>query len=135
MRVQRVARNKGTNRTRRPCDTVAEKKHAFFLSSPIFFFRHPSTQDWVRATEALVEMGEAGLAPTSGSARKWRLATAAIEETELELDEDYMPGEDERGGTEEEDGGEEVGGGGRLSDDGASTRGGSEEREQDRRRE
>ncbi|CAN0131462.1 unnamed protein product, partial [Hapterophycus canaliculatus] len=55
---------------------------------------HISKLDWVRATEALVEMGEAGLAPSSGSARKWRLATAAIEETELELDEDYMPGEE-----------------------------------------
>lgn len=88
----------------------------------------------MRATEALVEMGEAGLAPSSGSARKWRLATAAIEETELELDEDYMPGEEGEGGTEDEDGEQGVGGGRRWSG-GGPRRGGSEEREQEGRRE
>lgn len=53
------------------------------------------------ATEALVEMGEAGLAPSSSSARKWRLANAAIEEIDIELNEDYMPREE--GGEEEEE--------------------------------
>lgn len=47
------------------------------------------------ATEALVEMGEAGLAPSSSSARKWRLANAAIEEIDIEMDEDYEEGEEE----------------------------------------
>lgn len=46
------------------------------------------SQDWVRATEALVEMGDVGLAPSAKSARQWRLASAAIEEIDIELDED-----------------------------------------------
>lgn len=55
------------------------------------------------ATEALVEMGEAGLAPSSSSARKWRLANAAIEEIDIEVNEDYVPREEE-GGEEEGEG-------------------------------
>lgn len=54
-------------------------------------------QDWVSATEALVEMGQAGLAPTSLSARKWRLASAAIEEIDIGVDEDLnVVGDEER---------------------------------------
>lgn len=63
-----------------------------------------NVQDWVRATEALVEMGEAGLAPSSSSARKWRLANAAIEEIDIEVNEDYMPREEGEGEEEEEEG-------------------------------
>ena len=59
------------------------------------------------ATQALVEMGEAGLAPSSSSARKWRLANAAIEEIDIEVNEDYMPRE--AGEDEEEEEGEEKG--------------------------
>lgn len=60
----------------------------------------------MRATKALVEMGEAGLAPSSSSARKWRLANAAIEEIDIEVNEDYMSREEEE--EEERAGGEEV---------------------------
>lgn len=54
-------------------------------------------QDWVRATEALVEMGEAGLAPSAKSARQWRLASAAIEEIDIDLGEDSYPHREEEG--------------------------------------
>lgn len=61
-----------------------------------------------------MEMGEAGLAPSSSSARKWRLANAAIEEIDIEVNEDYMPREageeeDEKGGGEEKEEEEEEG--------------------------
>ena len=61
------------------------------------------------ATQALVEMGEAGLAPSSSSARKWRLANAAIEEIDIEVNEDYMPREAGEEEEEEEEEGEEKG--------------------------
>lgn len=47
-------------------------------------------QDWVRATEELVDMGRAGLTPSARSARQWRLASAVIEETGIELEDDYL---------------------------------------------
>lgn len=61
------------------------------------------------ATEALVEMGEAGLAPSSSSARKWRLANAAIEEIDIEVNEDYMPREEGEEEEKEEEGREHEG--------------------------
>lgn len=45
-------------------------------------------QDWVRATEELVDMGRAGISPSARSARQWRLASAAIEETEIDVEDD-----------------------------------------------
>lgn len=45
-------------------------------------------QDWVRATQALVEMGAAGMAPSAKYARQWRLASAAIEEIDIGADAD-----------------------------------------------
>lgn len=45
-------------------------------------------QDWVRATEALMEMGKAGMAPSAKYARQWRLASAAIEEIDIGTDDD-----------------------------------------------
>lgn len=44
----------------------------------------------MKATEALVEMGAAGLTPSALSTRQWRLASAAIEEVDLDMDEDDL---------------------------------------------
>lgn len=96
-------------------------------------------QDWVRATEALVEMGRAGLAPSGGSARKWRLASAAIEEIDIDVDEDsynnynnYNMLTEEAGmALGDEDGGGGSGAGSRWDDGGERddvfTEGGEEE--------
>ncbi|CAN0510177.1 unnamed protein product [Ectocarpus sp. 12 AP-2014] len=89
---------------------------------------HISKLDWVSATEALVEMGEAGLAPTAGSARKWRLANAVIEEIDIEVDEDYVP----REGEEADDGMQ--GAGSRWDDRGARQGDGFEGREEEAQR-
>lgn len=58
-----------------------------------YYRPYVSNQDWVNATKALVEMGEAGLTPSARSTRKWRLASAAIEEIDLDVDEG--PGDDD----------------------------------------
>lgn len=76
-------------------------------------------------------MGQAGLAPSARSARKWRLASAAIEETDIDIteDADEVPPREEAkmaGGSGEENP-EEYGGGSRWSDGGA--RGGAVEKE------
>lgn len=47
-----------------------------------------SAQDWLRATEELVDMGRVGHVPSARSARQWRLASAAIEETDMMDDDD-----------------------------------------------
>ncbi|CAM9103327.1 unnamed protein product [Ascophyllum nodosum] len=60
---------------------------------------HICNSDWVSATEALVEMGNAGLAPSARSTRQWRLASAAVEEIDIDVDEDsrgdYEDGSDD----------------------------------------
>ncbi|CAM9457142.1 unnamed protein product, partial [Laminaria digitata] len=95
---------------------------------------HISKLDWVRATEALVEMGKAGLAPSAGSARKWRLATAAIEEIDIDVDEDSYNMLREEAGAALGDGGPDGGGGsGSRWIDGGERRGvfeGGEEEQQ-----
>lgn len=67
------------------CTAIAEDVAPLF---PCLCFN----QDWVSATEVLVEMGEAGLTPSARSTRQWRLASAAIEEIDLDVDEG--PGDD-----------------------------------------
>ncbi|CAM9244927.1 unnamed protein product [Choristocarpus tenellus] len=51
---------------------------------------HIGKLDWVGATKTLVDMSKDGLAPSSMSVRQWRLASAAIEEIDLDVNEyDY----------------------------------------------
>ncbi|CAM9403008.1 unnamed protein product [Discosporangium mesarthrocarpum] len=60
---------------------------------------HIGRLDWVSATKALVDMSKDGLVPSKRSARQWRLASAALEEVDLDVDER----DGEKAGTREDE--------------------------------